>query len=369
MPGRDIIVVGASAGGVEALVQLARGLPPDLPAAVFVVLHVPAQGTSVLPQILNRAGPLPAAHPSDLEPVRRGRIYIAPPDHHLLVKDGRVRVTRGPKENGHRPSVDPLFRTAARNHRNRVIGVILSGNLDDGTAGLAVVRRHGGVSVVQNPEEAHYPSMPRSALDNAGADHVVSLPELPALLVELAREEVPDVGVDPMAAQEPDVAEAGTNAMKNKQMPGPPTSLTCPDCGGSLWELRDGELVRYRCHVGHAYSPESLMSEQNGMMESALWTALRALDESTDLARRLSERAQRNGNPITAANFERLAEERDAKAALLRRVLTNEPDAGRKALEANPIRQENLSPGRGNGAGEPAATALGAPRPPAAPGR
>src|SRR5207244_2427388 len=166
MPGRDIIVVGASAGGVEALATLVRGLPADLPAAVFVVLHVPPHGTSVLPQILTRAGRLPAKHAVDGEAIQAGRIYVAPPDHHLLVKPGYVRVAHGPRENGHRPAVDALFRTAARTYGHRVAGVVLTGVLDDGTAGLIAVKLRGGAALVQHPDDALYDGMPRSALDN-----------------------------------------------------------------------------------------------------------------------------------------------------------------------------------------------------------
>jgi len=173
MLGHDIIVVGASAGGVDALTQLVRGLPADLPAAVFVVVHVPAHGPSVLPRILSRSGPLPATHPQDGQAIRTGRIYVAPPDYHLLVKNGYVRLTRGPRENKHRPSVDSLFRTAARTYGPRVVGVVLSGVLDDGTAGLAAIKLAGGIAAVQHPDDALYPGMPQSALNNVAVDHAL----------------------------------------------------------------------------------------------------------------------------------------------------------------------------------------------------
>src|SRR5215207_239744 len=187
MSGHDIIVVGASAGGVEALSQLVASLPPDLPASVFIVLHIPAEGTSVLPRILNRAGPLPAIHPLDGQVIEKGHVYIAPPDHHLLIKQGYVELTRGPRDNGHRPSVDPLFRSAARAYGRRVVGVVLTGALDDGTAGLLAVGMRGGICVVQDPQDALYAGMPQSAIDNVEVDHVVPLAEMGELLMQLAQ--------------------------------------------------------------------------------------------------------------------------------------------------------------------------------------
>src|SRR3954470_2925577 len=186
MPSHDIIVIGASAGGVETLKALVRGLPAELPAAVFVVLHVAPGGPGYLPQILAKAGPLPASFPEDGEAIANGRIYVAPPDHHLLLEPGRVRVVRGPKENRHRPAADPLFRSAAWAYGPRVIGVVLSGTLDDGAAGLWAIKSCGGVAIVQDPEDALFDEMPASALASVDADHVAPLEELPLILAELA---------------------------------------------------------------------------------------------------------------------------------------------------------------------------------------
>ena len=188
MPDHDIVVVGASAGGVEALAELAASLPANLPAAVFVVLHVPATGTSALPDILSRHGPLPASHVKDGELVERARIYVAPPDHHVLLRGGHVRLTRGPRENGHRPAVDSLFRSAAREYATRVIGVVLSGALDDGTAGLLAIKSRGGVAVVQEAGDALYPGMPYNALEHVRVDHVVAVASMGKLLARLAAE-------------------------------------------------------------------------------------------------------------------------------------------------------------------------------------
>lgn len=323
MPGHDLIVVGASAGGVEALTQLAHGLPADLPAAVCVVLHVPPHATSALPNILSRAGPLPVAHATDNEPLRNGRIYIAPPDHHLLIKPGHLRLARGPRENGHRPAVDPLFRTAARWYGPQVVGVVLSGALDDGTAGLAAVKARGGVAVVQDPHDALYDGMPSNALAHVAVDHILPMRDLSALLTRLAADPAGPAPPppSPKMEQEAEMAELEPEALARPERPGEPAGFGCPDCGGALFELRDGELVRYRCRVGHAWSSDSLMAEQSEALETALWTALRALEERVTLARALLHRAEGRGQKRTAENFRRQVEDAEANARVIRAVL------------------------------------------------
>ena len=332
MPGRDVIVIGASAGGVDALKQLAQGLPADLPAAVFVVLHVPAQGPSVLPRILSRAGPLPASHPADGEEIRHGRVYVAPPDFHLLVKPGHVRVARGPRENGHRPAADALFRTAARSYGPRVVGVVLSGVLDDGTAGLTAVKQAGGLAVVQHPDDALYDGMPRSALDNVAIDHCLPVADLPALLVRLANEPVPEAAPGPSAdlEKEADMAELEPGATHSHDRPGTPSAFGCPDCGGVLWELHDGELLRFRCRVGHAWSSESLLAKQSDGLEAALWVALRALEEQAALSDRMAQRASGRGQAAAATHFRNQAADATQHAEAVRQVLLTrrlDPDA------------------------------------------
>jgi two-component system chemotaxis response regulator CheB len=324
MPGHDIIVVGASAGGVEALRTLAGGLPADLPAAVFVVLHLPAQAPSMLPVILARSGPLETLHPADHEPIIPGRIYVAPPDCHLLVERDRARVVRGPKENRHRPAVDPLFRSAARAYGPRVIGVILSGTLDDGTAGLLAVKQRGGIAVVQDPDEALYPGMPRSALENVPADHIVPVAAIGGLLGELARAPAPAEAAYPVPAYmelEAKVAEMETGTVHPNEIPGTPSVYTCPECHGTLWELQEGELIRFRCRVGHAFSSESMMAEQSESLETALWTALRTLEESASFSRRLAARASAHHHHRVAARFLERATDQERHAAVLRDIL------------------------------------------------
>jgi two-component system chemotaxis response regulator CheB len=220
MPGHDIIVIAASAGGVEALKAMVKYLPQDLPASIFVVLHVPANGTSVLPSILTRSGQLPAAHAKDRESIEHGRIYVAPPDYHLLVKRDHVLLTRGPKENSNRPSADPLFRTAARWHSNRVVAVVLSGTLDDGTAGVISVKSRGGIAIAQDPAEALYAGMPMSAIENAPVDYVLSVAEIAGVLVRLANEPVEEKGGVPVPDDmeiETDMAELDADAMQQEK--------------------------------------------------------------------------------------------------------------------------------------------------------
>ena len=324
LSGHDIIVVGASAGGVEALGDLVSCLPPDLPAAVFVVLHIPAYGASVLPGILSRRGPLPALHPADGETIQNGRIYVAPPDHHLLLeKGGTVRLTRGPHENGHRPAVDTLFRSAARAYGPRVIGVVLTGTLDDGTAGLQAIKRRGGLAVVQDPEDALFASMPRCAIEGVRVDTVAPLAEIGPILDRMARLPAPaesKAPVTPGLEDEVRVAEFDIKQLETRRE-GKPSSYACPDCHGVLWEVEEDGLLRFRCRVGHAFSPESLLATQSDALEDALWTALRALEESAALAERLSERAGGRGHGLAADRFAQQAADAHQRSTIIREAL------------------------------------------------
>jgi two-component system, chemotaxis family, protein-glutamate methylesterase/glutaminase len=322
MPDHGIVVVGASAGGVEALADLATSLPDDLPAAVFVVLHLPATGTSALPEILRRHGPLPAAHVRDGEPIQSGRVYVAPPDHHVVLRTGHVHLSRGPRENGHRPAIDPLFRSAAREYGTRVIGVVLSGTLDDGTAGLLAIKSRGGVAVVQDPEDALYTGMPGNALEHVQVDHVASAASMGKLLASLIANLAEPPPAPALSDMQVEVEMEGFSleAFEGTH-PGRPSGFSCPDCNGVLWQIQDGGLERYRCRVGHAWSPESLLTQQSEALEAALWVALRSLEERAALARRLAEPARRRGYSITATRFEEQAAEAQQAARLVRDLL------------------------------------------------
>jgi two-component system chemotaxis response regulator CheB len=321
--GRDIIVIGFSAGGVDPLVRLVAELPADFAAAVFIVHHFPAKSISALPHIVSRAGPLPADHPQHGERVIPGRIYIAPPNRHMLLGEGRIHLTNGPREHGHRPAVDPLFRTAARVYGARAVGVLLSGTLDDGTEGLLAIKRHHGVTVVQDPAEALYPGMPNSAILEVGVDHVKPVERIGSLLVELASQPVAHLVQGNLLAplDPPDPAAAGTRALAQEKPSGTPSGLTCPECGGALWEADEGGFLHFRCHVGHAYSEESMLVAQAQRLEAALWAAVRSLEEKAELARHLAGRSRRRGLRRSAERFEQSVEEAERGSTELRRLL------------------------------------------------
>jgi len=318
MPSRDIVVIGASAGGVEALAALVRRLPSDLGAAMFVVLHLSPEHKSVLPQILSSAGPLVAKHARNGETIFPNRVYVARPDHHLLVHEDHIRVVRGPRENGHRPAIDPLFRTAAYTFGARVIGIVLSGALDDGTAGLAAIKSQGGLAIVQDPDDALVDSMPRSALENVDVDHVLSVAELGKMLPQLVGETVNAPGA---ADLEVESALQLNGSTEGALKVGQPSSLGCPDCGGVLNEVHDGTLLRFRCRVGHAFAPETLYTEQRTALEGALWAALRPLEEQAALSRRMAVRARELGYSKSAIRHDERAHAAQTQARTVRDAL------------------------------------------------
>ncbi|TQS42190.1 chemotaxis protein CheB [Cryptosporangium phraense] len=327
MRGRPLVVVGASAGGVESLRAVVRGFPPDLAAAVLVVLHTSPGGTSVLASILDRSGPLPATTATDGEHLRPGHIYVAPPDHHLTVTDGHCLLSRGPRENGNRPAIDPLFRSAVRAHGSAVVGVVLSGMLDDGAAGLATITRHSGAAVVQDPEDALYAGMPRAALAVCGHATVAPADKLgPIIALLVGDEPIPDPHtVDPLLEHETAIAELNMDELNDSARPGVPAGLGCPDCSGALFAVTEGPMTRYRCRVGHAWSPDSLLDRQNIAVEGALWMALRTMEDKAALHRRLADSAFERGAPMTANANIQAADELGESARLIRDLLAQEP--------------------------------------------
>jgi len=325
MPDGRIVVIGASAGGVEALLAIVPDIPPGFPAPLFVVVHIPAGTPSALPDLLSRRGNLPSRHASDGEPYEPGTIYVAPPDHHLLLDDGRMRVVRGPRENRHRPAIDPLFRSAALVAGPKVIGVILSGSLDDGTAGLLAIKKRGGIAVVQDPADAMHASMPQSALDNVEVDAAVPLRQIAGTLVHLLQQQpipmpIPANDLDLMT-METQIAGMDQETLQNDARPGTPSGFSCPDCGGVLWEVRDGRYTRYRCRVGHAYSPETIDSAQNELLEEAFWAALHTLEERATLSRRLADTERKRGHPWMAARFDERERKARQQAGVIRRLV------------------------------------------------
>jgi two-component system, chemotaxis family, protein-glutamate methylesterase/glutaminase len=311
----DLVVIGASAGGVEALCQLVPCLPPDFPAPIVVVLHLPAGGTSVLPSILDRVGPLPALPVKNGEELRPGTIYVAVPDCHVEIEDGRLRLAGGPRENGHRPAIDPLFRSAAHTHREHTIGVVLSGALDDGTLGLRAIKAHGGLTIVQDPESALHPGMPTSAIRYVAPDRVLPPEGIAAALAQFAaprREEQNGAGMDESDGRE-------RVRQQTAEQSGEETGLTCPECGGAIYELRDGGVVTFRCRVGHQYGSDTFVVEQSKTVENSLWAALRLLEERAVLMRRLAD--QHEAQERTARGFTQKAEELEDHAARLTQLL------------------------------------------------
>jgi two-component system chemotaxis response regulator CheB len=315
-PGLSRVVgIGASAGGVDTLVRIAGSLAPDLRAAICIVLHVPATGRSLLPKILGRSARMPVVAPDDGAPLRAGHIYVAPPDRHLTVAEGRLWLGRGPKENGVRPAVDPMLRSLAAAYGENAVAVILSGALGDGSAGAAEIRSAGGFVVIQDPQDATVASMPESALRAVGgADAILTGPEIGPAIARLAagereiREEPEMRAGDAQFAGEP------------PRPPGSPSSFTCPECHGPLWEVSEGELTRYRCRVGHSYGEESMIVEQGSAVETALWSALQALEERAEFLDRVAER-HGTRRPRLHDRFAAAAADARERAELLRRAL------------------------------------------------
>ncbi|MBA3823050.1 MAG: chemotaxis protein CheB [Ktedonobacterales bacterium] len=324
----DIIVVGASAGGVEALMAFVAGLSPDFPGAVFVVLHIPANSPSQLAAILARAGPLPAKQAEDREAIQGGWIYTAPPDRHLLLTPDLIRLAAGPRENRSRPAVDPLFRTAALAFGPRVVGIVLSGALNDGTAGLLAIQRSGGVTLVQDPATALFPSMPASARTYVPIDGCLSIPELATRVNGLAHTPIlPAPEVIPMREDlefEAQVAGLDPTVLSQEQRPGVLTALTCPECRGPLWEIHDGALVRFRCRVGHAYTAETMVDEQAASVEDTLWMAFNSLTERAQLLGQLAVMVLPH-QPAQAQVYQHQAAALHAQAIQIRQMLLPAP--------------------------------------------
>lgn len=326
MQRRDIIVIGSSAGGIESLQQLVQDLPAGLPAAVCIVQHILPGSPSLLASILERVGRLPALSPEDGVTFEHGHIYVAPPDHHLLVQGTKLRVLRGPTENRHRPAVDPLFRSAAWSCGPRVVGVVLSGAMDDGTAGLWAVKSCGGTTVVQDPDDALFPWMPRNALRQVEIDHCLPLSGMGRLLTELVHTPVKGgkiAAVPEKIAIETEAAmlESGIADMNRI---GVPSIYTCPACKGSLWEITEGTISRYRCHVGHSYLPESLVADQSDYITAALYSALAAMEEKAAMLRRIASRLG-EALPKERTRYLDLARREDEQAEIIKGLIRHDP--------------------------------------------
>jgi two-component system chemotaxis response regulator CheB len=317
------IAIGASAGGVSALLELVAALPPGLPAIVGVVLHVGSQA-SIVPELLTSRGPLRAAHPHQGQALVPGAIYFAPPDQHMLFTPDGVQLLRGPRENHARPAVDPLFRSVAVHWRDRAIGVVLTGNLDDGTAGLAAIKGCGGTAIVQDPATAIQPSMPASAMASVAVDHCLPLAGIAPVLVRQVALARPVGHPVPETLLHEEAVFKGNKPMENLEAVATPSALTCPDCGGSLWELNEVRPLRYRCHTGHAFTARTLGSLQSQVTEHAMWSSVLSLKEREVLLRRLAMVARATGDEHQARAGEAEAQRLGAQIKTLVELIEGE---------------------------------------------
>lgn len=326
------IVMGASAGGVESLLQVLGGFVGTVEAPIFVVLHLPPYAVSSLPEILAQATSMPVVHPANGARIKRGHVYVAEPDHHLLIQDGRIVVAKGPKENRFRPSIDALFRSAAYAYEERVIGVVLSGALDDGTSGLWSIKRLGGVTVVQQPGEASFPSMPRSALEQVDIDHTLAAADIGALISRIASEpastpvEAPELKA--RLGKEIQIAAEGGAFQKGVMDMGVLTPFTCPECKGVLVKINDGSTSRFRCHTGHGYTSSSLLESVMETSGNLLWQVIRSFEESVMLLDQMGTHLKESG---------------DAAASKIYLAKAKELEKRSKAFHDAALRHESLS--------------------------
>ncbi|HYP50094.1 MAG TPA: chemotaxis protein CheB [Pyrinomonadaceae bacterium] len=343
MAKRDIIVIGASAGGYEALKILVSGLPADLPASVFVVWHMsPEIRESVLPYALQKAGNLPAKQAVDGEEIKPGQIYVAPPDFHLLLESDRVRVTKGPKENRFRPAVDPLFRSAAYNFGSRVVGIVLSGALDDGTAGLWTIKYRGGTVIVQDPLDAEFPSMPKSAMREVKVDYCLPVSEIAGILTGLTAEQAEealdiDMKEDAKIKTEIGIAAEDYAFERGVMNLGELSPFTCPECHGVLLKLKDGKIVRFRCHTGHAFSTDSLLTSVTESVEDSMWNAIRVMEESVMLLNHIGNHLTENEQNDLAELYFTKAREAENRVNIMRQAVFNH-----EHLNAEKLRRQTV---------------------------
>jgi two-component system chemotaxis response regulator CheB len=324
-----IIAIGASAGGTEALSELASRLQPDIPAAILVVVHVAPYHDTLLPSILSKAGPLPATKAVHGEPLKAGHIYVAPADRHMVVRDSRIELNREPRENHTRPAIDPLMRTVARAWRERAAGVVLSGTMSDGTVGLMAIKANGGLTIVQDPDEVVYSGMPRRALQYAIVDQVASIRDIPALLMDFAASN----RAEGSSAKNPDFETRRVHSDFERQVRGDIASqlsiYSCPECGGALWQFDETGAPRFRCHVGHSYSAEMLLIDKSEALETALWSAVRTLVERATLTRQLAERLRQSGKMDEASALDQQAQLEEEHMTVIRDlIMNNTPNPG-----------------------------------------
>jgi two-component system chemotaxis response regulator CheB len=328
MVNRDIVVIGASAGGVGALTELVSHLPRALNATVFIVLHIPVYARTELPAVLSRSAVLPVKLAQDGAEIERGTIYVAPNDHHLVLRSNRIRLTKGPRENRVRPCIDVLFRSAAIEFGSRVIGIVLTGLLDDGTAGLWAIKDRQGITITQEPSTAEYPDMPFSAIRHVEIDHQLSLRQIAETVGTLTAQQFPapvSEAIPPYLKLETDIATEG-NALKSGVLKiGELSANTCPECHGVLVKIQEGSIVRYRCHTGHAFSLETLLVEVDEAIDNGLWDGIRAIEERALILREMEGLERQRGSNDSADRRAREAEDAEQRAQRIRELVVGNP--------------------------------------------
>ena len=322
MRNHNIIVVGASAGGVDALRKLFSQFPQDLQASFFVVLHVPAESPGLLANIIAQVSPLKVKAATDGEPIQLGHVYVAPADFHLLVKPGYMHLHRGPKENRHRPAIDPLFRSAAVAYRAQTVGVILTGYQDDGTSGLLAIKRCGGIAVVQDPDDADYPEMPQSAITEVEVDYQLPLHKMGSIIQQIVEQPAALIEKVPQdIVMEARIAEQTMSNISGEERLGHLVPMSCPECSGPLWQIDSDKVRRYRCHVGHGFTAKALMADQDEVLENTLWSAMRTMEERANMAFAIAKNEENRGRKLTAQIYQERAKISKEHAQTIRKLL------------------------------------------------
>jgi two-component system chemotaxis response regulator CheB len=336
---RNIVVIGASAGGFEALKKIVAGLPGDIDASIFIVWHISPDVRGILPQVLNKLGGLLAAHAIDKELIKPGRIYVAPPDHHMLIEKDTVRISKGPKENRFRPAIDPLFRSAALAYGPRVLGVVLSGALDDGSAGIWAVKQRGGIAIVQDPGDAEVSSMPENAMRAVEVDYRLPASELGGLLTKLVQGEAThteefSLHPDKQTQIEVNIAMEDKAFQYNLREFGKLSPYTCPECHGVLALIQEGGRIRFRCHTGHAFSSDSLLANITDKIEESLWSTIRNMQESIMFLNHMGDHFAENNKPKLAAMYFKKAQEAEKRADIVRQAVFAHEHLSADSIEA-----------------------------------
>ena len=318
-----IVVIGSSAGGLNAISELVSQLPQELNAAILIVLHLSKAALGdILINRIQKSTSLPCKIAEDKEKIKAGHIYVGPPDAHLLLKKDSIIIGHGPAENRFRPSIDVLFRSAAASHSEKVIGVILTGFLNDGTAGMMAIKQSGGYCIVQDPNEAEYPDMPLAVLENMEVDDCVSLKNMGKAIAEIINNaEVKGIVAPDKIIAESKLSERSATTIEGISRLGEKTIYACPDCGGGLWRIEDGKIKHYRCHIGHSYSEDDLLVKQSETTENTLWVAVRMMEERKLFLRKIAKENDDKGLQRLGSEYSRRAEDLEQHIEKLKELL------------------------------------------------